>query len=105
MLPASRHEYILDQLRVHGHVQIDELSETLGVSAMTIHRDLDRLAAQGLLRKVRGGALAMAESPANSAECCTCRGQINGRSMVVVHMALGVHNTTGQRFSVCLTRL
>ena len=39
-------------------VNIQELAELFQVSAMTIHRDLDELEQQGVLRKVRGGATA-----------------------------------------------
>lgn len=39
-------------------VQLDELAERLGVSRMTIHRDLDFLESRGLLRKERGSATA-----------------------------------------------
>jgi len=39
-------------------VQLDELAERLGVSRMTIHRDLDFLESRGLLRKDRGSATA-----------------------------------------------
>jgi len=35
---------------------VDDLSEQFQVSRMTIHRDLDELELQGVLRKVRGGA-------------------------------------------------
>jgi DeoR/GlpR family transcriptional regulator of sugar metabolism len=35
------------------------LAERLGVSEMTVRRDLDQLQAQGLVRRVRGGAVAL----------------------------------------------
>jgi DeoR/GlpR family transcriptional regulator of sugar metabolism len=41
-----------------GFVSIDDLVGQLGVSRMTIHRDLDELQRQRTLRKVRGGASA-----------------------------------------------
>lgn len=45
-----------------GTMRIDELAGRFGVSAMTVHRDLDALEAQGLLRKSRGIATAVATS-------------------------------------------
>ncbi len=45
-----------------GTVRIEDLVERLGVSAMTVHRDLDRLESQGLLRKTRGQVTALASS-------------------------------------------
>jgi DeoR/GlpR family transcriptional regulator of sugar metabolism len=46
----------------HGSARIEELSEQLGVSVMTIHRDLTELELKGLLRKSRGQATAVASS-------------------------------------------
>jgi len=40
------------------HVRVDELASEFGVSKMTVHRDLDTLAHQGRLMRVRGGARA-----------------------------------------------
>jgi len=52
----DRRQQILDALVRNGEVQLDELAETFGVSKMTIHRDLDDLEGEGLLRRIRGGA-------------------------------------------------
>ncbi|OOY04638.1 MULTISPECIES: DeoR/GlpR family DNA-binding transcription regulator [unclassified Thioclava] len=52
----DRRQSILDALVRDGAVQLDELAERFGVSKMTIHRDLDDLETEGLLRKIRGGA-------------------------------------------------
>ena len=56
MLAAQRHKLIVDQVRRQGAVRVSELTEMLGVSEMTIRRDLESLAATGLLEKVHGGA-------------------------------------------------
>lgn len=47
---------IRDRVLQSGAVRIAELASELGVTAMTIHRDLNVLERQGWLRKVRGGA-------------------------------------------------
>lgn len=52
----ERRELILEHLRGHEAAQVDQLARRLGVSRMTIHRDLDRLAELNMVRKVRGGA-------------------------------------------------
>jgi DeoR/GlpR family transcriptional regulator of sugar metabolism len=39
-----------------GYASIEELVETLQVSRMTVHRDLEELRSRGALTKVRGGA-------------------------------------------------
>lgn len=62
--PATdRDEHVFERLRSDGRVQIPVLAERLGVSEMTIRRDLDRLAGEGQLRRVRGGAVALGPEP------------------------------------------
>jgi DeoR/GlpR family transcriptional regulator of sugar metabolism len=56
VLAAQRQALILDEIRRHGAVRVSDLTGLLHVSEMTIRRDLDALASQGLLAKVRGGA-------------------------------------------------
>lgn len=56
MLAADRHAAILAKLGVQRTVRVGELAESLGVSEMTIRRDIDGLHAAGALRKVHGGA-------------------------------------------------
>src|SRR5262245_10027493 len=56
MLAAQRHKLIVEEVRREGAVRVSELTDLLGVSEMTIRRDLDALAATGLLEKVHGGA-------------------------------------------------
>ncbi|TWD82213.1 DNA-binding LacI/PurR family transcriptional regulator [Kribbella amoyensis] len=52
----QRHERVLDELRRHGAVRVKDLAELLGVSELTVRRDISALAAQNLLTKVHGGA-------------------------------------------------
>jgi DeoR/GlpR family transcriptional regulator of sugar metabolism len=52
----QRRELIRDRVLKAGSVRITELAAELGVTAMTIHRDLNVLESEGWLRKVRGGA-------------------------------------------------
>ncbi len=52
----SRRAEIVNTVREHGHARVDDLAQRLGVSIMTIHRDLDALAEEGLIERVRGGA-------------------------------------------------
>ncbi len=56
MIAAARQSEILAKVRQHGVVRITELSRLLGVSDMTVRRDVDTLARAGLLQKVHGGA-------------------------------------------------
>ncbi|MBN9215080.1 MAG: hypothetical protein ABS62_00100 [Microbacterium sp. SCN 70-200] len=52
----SRRERILDELRRVGSVRVAELAVQLGVSELTVRRDIGQLADQGLLTRVHGGA-------------------------------------------------
>jgi DeoR/GlpR family transcriptional regulator of sugar metabolism len=52
-----RQKEILEALHRDGRVEVPELAERLGISAITIRRDLDQLAESGALRRVRGGAV------------------------------------------------
>lgn len=52
----DRQQAIMDLLVDRREVDLDDLAERFAVSKMTIHRDLDDLEAEGLLRKMRGGA-------------------------------------------------
>ncbi|MEU3512498.1 DeoR/GlpR family DNA-binding transcription regulator [Streptomyces longwoodensis] len=56
MQAQERHEAILEVLLVEGRVEIAALRERLGVSEMTIRRDLAALERDGALRRVHGGA-------------------------------------------------
>jgi DeoR/GlpR family transcriptional regulator of sugar metabolism len=56
MLAKQRQEAILGRLRTDGAARVYELTAMLRVSDMTVRRDLDVLARQGLVEKVHGGA-------------------------------------------------
>jgi DeoR/GlpR family transcriptional regulator of sugar metabolism len=57
-LAPQRQQRILEEVRRRGGVRVSDLVDLLDVSDMTIRRDLDLLARQGLLQKVHGGATA-----------------------------------------------
>lgn len=109
LLPVQRRSRILRELSERGAVHIATLSQQLGVSPMTLHRDLDELARQGYARKVRGGAVAAgswtarpegapADSPTHPASerCGGCAKPIDGRHTFTVQ-----HDGTGLRSACC----
>lgn len=57
MFPAERQGRILEVLAEQRGVRVSALSELLGVSEMTIRRDLERLEGDGLLSRTHGGAI------------------------------------------------
>ena len=56
MTNVERHQYILKQLKEVGVVQVIDLCEELGVSSVTIRKDLTLLEDSGLLFRTHGGA-------------------------------------------------
>ena len=61
MLPVERHEAIVEAVSTGQAVSTDELVRLLNVSAETVRRDLALLEEKGALRRVHGGAAAVAE--------------------------------------------
>ncbi len=59
MLARQRQERILEQVRLSGGARVSDLVELLGVSDMTIRRDIAALARRGLVARVHGGATAI----------------------------------------------
>ena len=53
--PSGRRRILLEHVLRTGSAQLDELAAQFGVSRMTVHRDLDALASQGIVRRVHGG--------------------------------------------------
>ncbi|MEU6062195.1 DeoR/GlpR family DNA-binding transcription regulator [Streptomyces sp. NPDC047097] len=62
LLAEQRRALILEEVRRRGGVRVNELTRRLGVSDMTVRRDLDALARQGAVEKVHGGAVPAAEA-------------------------------------------
>ncbi len=54
--PQDRMEAIFQILSKQGTVRVNELQELLGVSDMTVRRCLNAMAADGLIRRIHGGA-------------------------------------------------
>ncbi len=65
MPPALRRAQILERVRRDGGASVADLARALDVSPITVHRDLELLARDGLLERVHGGARALpgAEAP------------------------------------------
>lgn len=59
----SRLGRITALVEAEGSVKVSELARALDVSEMTVRRDLDALADQGALVRVRGGAIALGPQP------------------------------------------
>jgi DeoR family glycerol-3-phosphate regulon repressor len=62
MTATERRSHIADQLKTCRSVRVATLSAELGVSQMTIRRDLTRLEVDGYLTRSYGGAMARRSS-------------------------------------------
>lgn len=64
----QRQRAISDAVMAEGAIRIEQLAERFGTSVMTIHRDLDHLENQGLIRKNRGVATATSTAMVESSD-------------------------------------
>jgi DeoR/GlpR family transcriptional regulator of sugar metabolism len=59
IMSSERRRKILEMVAARRSITVLELAELFPVSAITIRRDLDRLAADRLIERVHGGAMAL----------------------------------------------
>lgn len=57
MLPKERRELILELLKENEKIEIEQLADKLGCSAMTIRRDLNQLENEEMVIRTHGGAV------------------------------------------------
>ena len=83
----DREKKILEILQKQGSASIQELVGAFGVSSMTIHRELDKLAEAGIVQKKHGGVVLATQSPVWSV-----------RDVQQTHLrADSVHRAAGER--------
>lgn len=58
MLIDERRQHVMSLIQRDGRVLVSELSDALGISRITIRKDLDYLESKGLVQRTHGGALA-----------------------------------------------
>ena len=56
MLAAARHSAILAEVQRERIVRVADLAKMLGVSLMTVRRDIEALDEAGAVEKIHGGA-------------------------------------------------
>jgi DeoR family transcriptional regulator of aga operon len=66
LMPSQRRQRIIDFLQRHGAVTVGQLEQALGASVSTLRRDLDALAAEGVVDRTHGGALLRQQAQAYS---------------------------------------
>jgi DeoR family transcriptional regulator, copper-sensing transcriptional repressor len=89
-LPNTRQAQIIEWLEENHTLTIDELVKRLGVSAMTVHRDLDALHRAGSVTKVHGGVtLQETKASSNPSICNVCDIGIGSRTAFVIQLESG----------------
>jgi DeoR/GlpR family transcriptional regulator of sugar metabolism len=63
MIKEERFTHILTTIKKKGKVKFESLSSALNVSEDTVRRDIESLHNNGLLVKVRGGAISLSKNP------------------------------------------
>ncbi|WP_172979708.1 substrate-binding domain-containing protein [Agromyces agglutinans] len=101
MLAAERRARIIARAQEDGAVQIARLVEELGVSHVTIRRDLDTLVDERILDKVRGGAMLRsgdtASTTATSPAFDGSIGVVIPTSYYYRHVAVGIAEVLRER--------
>src|SRR2546423_1570646 len=72
LLPTQRRESVLAELRARGTLRVADIARSLGVSAVTVRRDVAQLAADGAIERVHGGI----RLPRGQAATATVPGQL-----------------------------
>jgi DeoR/GlpR family transcriptional regulator of sugar metabolism len=65
--PALRRAQILERIQRDGGVSVADLARDHAVSAVTVHRDLEELAREGLVERVHGGARSLGPADGGTA--------------------------------------
>src|SRR5690625_6078644 len=90
MLPVERLHRIKELIQKKKNLKISDLSKELGVSEMTIHRDLKPLVEEGLVTKTFGGvSLNETEQTklTQQEECVLCQSRPNERFSYRIFLA------------------
>jgi transcription elongation factor Elf1 len=86
----NREQKILEILQKQGSASIQQLVEELGVSNMTVHRDLNRMIEAGHIHKKHGGAVLVKNSPSmQEFSCAMCNKPSSGRTVFIVQFENG----------------
>ena len=90
MLATQRRHRILQELQANGTVRVADLAGVLGVSEMTVRRDIDSLEAEGRLLRVHGGATRTGTFSAVEAEFVSKSGQESDAKQAIAMEALSL---------------
>lgn len=88
LFPFERRQRILESLASRGKVVAAELADSMQVSIDTIRRDLKQLVAEGVARRVHGGALPAAQAPRpvaeRAAQICVVKRELGQKAAMLI---------------------
>lgn len=90
MLARQRQEVILREVESSGGARVSGLVDILGVSDMTVRRDIETLAGKGLVVKVHGGATAVGGLSADEPGFHVKSGRYPVEKSAIAHAAAGL---------------
>jgi len=88
-IPEQRREQILTWLKDDQLLRIDDLTQRLDVSHMTVHRDLDALVEMGLVEKVHGAVRLPDPYKITTDTCHLCEMPVKPRLQFVITTQAG----------------
>lgn len=97
-IPTDRQARIVAWLKEDNSLTNKALAERLNVSLMTVHRDLDKLTREGVVRKVHGGVVLAPQALQTSnleINCQLCGGRVRNRT------AFTMTTKAGERADAC----
>lgn len=86
-VPLQRREQILHWLKEDQLLRVDELAGRLGVSRMTVYRDLNALAEERLVEKVHGGVRLPDPQTITTGTCTLCHMPLKTRTHFAITTA------------------
>lgn len=86
MIASERRVYIQRSLETKGMISLKDIARELGIAEITVRRDFEKMEADGLLKRVQGGA--MREQPSDNVELTMKRkGTVNTPAKINVAAA------------------
>jgi DeoR/GlpR family transcriptional regulator of sugar metabolism len=86
----TREQKILELLHKQTSMSIQELVDELGVSNMTIHRDLNRMVEAGSVHKKHGGVILASKTTSQQEHLCAmCNKPVLARSIFILQLENG----------------
>jgi DeoR family transcriptional regulator, copper-sensing transcriptional repressor len=86
----ERRKWILETLRQRGSLSLEEITAELGVSNMTINRDVQHLETEGSVKRIHGGIVQPDVAPQETT-CATCHAPISNRMQFLYTTTTGAN--------------